>query len=111
MTKSATLLLIVGLAVGLWLGFNPQAHAQIVKDWGRAKTSYVQFKAQASTQVRHLDTKVSAVGKSSPKAEPVSQSQPNVSAAWKQISTAFETLWSSVQRTWSNITAKIGRTS
>ena len=105
MTKSATLLLIVGLAVGLWLGFNPQAHAQTIKNWDQAKTSYVQFKAQASNQIRHLDAKVNAVGKSSPKAEP------NTSAAWKQISTAFESLWSSIQRTWSNITAKIGRTS
>ncbi len=27
MAKFAVLFLILGLAVGLWLGFNPQAHA------------------------------------------------------------------------------------
>ncbi len=105
MAKSAVLLLAIGLAAGLWLGFNPQAHAQTIKSWDQAKASYVQFKAQASTQIRQLDTEVSAEGKSSPSAEP------DASATWKQISTAFESFWNSVQKIWSNITAKIERTS
>lgn len=29
------LLVVVGLAVGLWLGFNPQAHQQIVQSWNQ----------------------------------------------------------------------------
>jgi hypothetical protein len=111
MAKSAVLLLIVGLAFGLWLGFNPQAHAQTIKNWDQAKASYIQIKAKATTQIHQWDTKVSAVGKSSPKAEPASQSRPDTSAAWKQISTAFESLWNSIQRIWSNITAKIGKSS
>ena len=104
MSKTAgVLLLVLGLTVGLWLGFNPKAHQATVRDWDRAKaavahvrlTSAVRLPAPQPPVVR---TKTSSLP------------QVSTSAAWKEVSAAFDTLWHSVESIWLRLTASIGNT-
>lgn len=103
MSKFAPILLVVaGLAVGLWLGFNPHAHQQVVQEWNHARTALVQMTAKA-----HLASAPAAGSKINLTTHVQAPSVPNASAAWKQVTTAFESLVSSLQRLWLNVTARI----
>lgn len=100
MFKLAPVLLVAaGLAVGLWLGFNPQTHQQIVQNWDRAHAAVVQ--AAAKVQLAPM-TLTSTKVNTAPHAQ-----APSASAAWKQITTALGSLVSSLQRMWLNITARV----
>lgn len=102
MSKSATILLVaIALAVGLWLGFNPRAHAQTVQSWDHARAAFV----QATASLR-LAPKTAVMPRATTTTKPII-AQPSASAAWKQISTAFESLVSSLQRLWLSISAKV----
>ena len=59
MGKLAALLLIAGLALGLWLGFNPTTHKDLIKFWDRARTSPAQAQRGTAVDLRQLDSKVS----------------------------------------------------
>ena len=112
MTRATVLFLILGLAVGLWLGFNPQAHQQTIKQWDSAKSAFLKIKADSSVQVQGLSsqTSSSSSSKSNSKSRYAPQSQPSASTAWKQVTTAFESFWTAMQRIWVNVTAKINTT-
>lgn len=103
MSRSAGLLLILGLALGLWVGFNPQAHQQAVQSWDRAKSSYVSFQSQAGVKVQKWTSNLDAHARvNSGPAQPVTTSK-----TLKEASSALDTFWNSVQRMWSNLTAQI----
>ena len=59
MFRSAVLLLIVGLAVGLWLGFNPQAHQQTIQKWDSVKSAYLKFMTDATAKIQGLNSHIS----------------------------------------------------
>jgi hypothetical protein len=107
MVKSAVLLLAIGLAVGLWLGFNPQAHQQTVQKWDSVKSTTMKFIADSNVKIQGVNSHVTTSLQNSPKLRATPQSQPNASLAWKQVTTAFESVWNSMQRFFANITAKI----
>ena len=107
MAKFAVLFLILGLSAGLWLGFNPQAHAQTVRKWDSTKSAFLKIKADATVQVRDLNSRLTTSVQVSPKTSSKPQSQPSASSAWKQVSNAAESLWNSMQKIWANVTAKI----
>ena len=122
MARSAVLLLIVGLAVGLWLGFNPQAHQQTVQQWDNIKSSFLKIKSGTAVKAPSLNisntstTQVSSKSKSKSKntsqaQQPVAQQpttqQPAPSFDWKQITTAFAPILNALQSIWANITAKL----
>ncbi len=110
MAKSVVLFLMLGLAIGLWLGFNPQAHSQTIQKWDSVKTAYLKIKAETTAKIQGLNSHLTLSLPSSPKSSSAPPSQPAVSSAWKQVSTAFEVIWSSMQKFWTNATAKIGTT-
>ena len=110
MFRSAVLLVTIGLAVGLWLGFNPQAHQQTIKKWDSVKTSYLKFMTDANLKIQGLRSHITTSPQASPKVKIVSPSQTTAFSVWKQVTTAFETLWGSVQRFFATVTAKINST-
>ena len=120
MTRSTVLLLIVGLAIGLWLGFNPQAHQQTVQQWDSIKSSFLKFKTGASSNLPSLNTtsttQTSSKSKSKFASQPqqtaqhTSTQQPTPSFDWKPITTALAPIWNSLQSIWASIMAKIGTT-
>ncbi len=112
MSKSAGLLVILGLAVGLWLGFNPQAHKQTVQYWDKAKTALAQVKTQTTAKVNVLDSHTTTWLRSSSKTKvvaPAAPAAPSASSTWKQITAFFNTLWTSVQRMWASLTNKLAK--
>ena len=92
--------LVLGLAAGLWLGFNPQAHKQVLQDFNGAKTAVAHI-GFASTTKAHA----AAPAPTAPKS--VLQLSPTATVAWRQITTAFESLWTSMQQIWLRATARI----
>jgi hypothetical protein len=107
MFRSAVLLLVVGLAVGLWLGFNPQAHQQTIQKWDSVKSAYLKFMSDANMKVQGLNSHISTSLQTNPGSKSVTPSQPTATEAWKQITTAFDSFWTSMQRFFANVTAKI----
>lgn len=104
MSKTAGILLLaLGLAVGLWLGFNPKAHQETVRDWDRATAAVAHVRLTSEAKPRAPQPPVV-------KSLPGSLPKVATSAAWKQVSAAFETLWHSVQSLWVRVTASIGNT-
>ncbi|HEX2697338.1 MAG TPA: hypothetical protein VHM28_06475 [Anaerolineales bacterium] len=95
MLKSVALLFVLGLALGLWVGFNPQAHEKVVQGWEGTKTFFVTMKTNASVSFQDWLTGIKS-GEQNGTA--------SVGVAWKQISSVFTTLWDSVIRFWSNLT-------
>jgi hypothetical protein len=108
MAKSAVLLLTIGLAFGLWLGFNPQAHQQTIEKWDSVKSAYVKFVSDTRVKIQGLSSHNIITLHQGPASAP--KTGPDVSSAWKQISTALAAAWNSVQRFFVNVTAKINST-
>ena len=105
MFRSAGFLLIIGLAIGLFLGFNPQAHQATIQKWDSARSSYLKFMANATAKVQGLNSHITSTAQSGSRV--TNQPQTSVSSSWNQVSTAFENLWASVQKFFANVTAKI----
>jgi hypothetical protein len=110
MAKSAVFLLIIGLAAGLWLGFNPQAHQQTVQKWDSIKSAAVKLMAESNVKIQGVNSHVTTSLQNSPRLKSTPQSQPDISLAWKQVSNAFQAAWISMQRFLANVTAKINTT-
>lgn len=100
---AAGLMLIVGLAIGLWLGFNPTAHKETERTWNQARTSIVGLESQAGVKTPKARTTITT-------SKPAPDVKPIATDAWKQITTAFNTLLASVERLWTNISARISTT-
>ena len=104
MSRTAgVLLMLLGLAVGLWLGFNPKAHQETVRNWDRATSAIAQVQLPSTAGARAPQPPAATT-------KPSSLPQVSVSDAWKQVSAAFDTLWHSVQNLWVRVTANIGNT-
>ncbi len=97
------LLVIAGLAVGLWLGFNPRAHQEVIHSWDQAQTAIAHMKFNSTANVRVAQPPTA-------RTKPSSTPPATVSITWKQVTTAFDDLWLSMQRLWLNVSARIGLT-
>ncbi len=102
MAKSAVLLLVVGFALGLWLGFNPQAHKQVVEDWnhGRAVLANLQAQVTGTTHGATAQANTPEPASSKPGAQPTS-------VVWRQLSSMLTTLWNSLQHIWLQIRSSL----
>ena len=117
MGKFAILFLLAGLVVGLWLGFNPTTHNQLVRAWNQARVNETRPRASSSPglSLRQLDTKVSVWLKSAqrPQAQTQTTSRTSTSTSTstssigRQISAALQAFWSALQRLWLNFVARI----
>ncbi len=92
------LLLLLGLGIGLWLGFNPQAHQKMLQNWEQAKSGYLRMQAQATTKLNGLTVQVGSSKQSASSSTPTW-----INTAWQQLASIFNTIWSSVRRFWLSI--------
>jgi hypothetical protein len=93
MVKISLLLLAVGLAVGLWLGFNPQMHTRMVQNWEVAHSSFTSAGTNLTITGRSMI--------SSPSVKSVHSFGNN--GEWSRTSADFEELWLIIQKTWHDI--------
>ena len=106
MGKSAVIFLIVGLAIGLWLGFNPTSHRELVRSWRSATTGQVREQNSSVHNLRQLDTTVGRWLRSSGRSRADTETQPSTATASRQISAAWNSFWNALENIWLNIAAK-----
>ncbi len=95
------LLVLAALAVGLFLGFNPRTHQEIVATWNHERAAWLH-----NTASLHLPLGLTATSRTSTRT-PAPVAPVTSSATWKQITTAFESLVTSLHRLWLNLSTKI----
>jgi len=98
MLKTVSVLFVLGLALGLWLGFNPQAHGKTIKSWDDARASFVTVKVNVSDAMHNWTVSL--------KSNEQSGGQ-KMTVVWKQISSIFTTIWDGAHRTWTEITFQL----
>ncbi len=105
MIKSAGFLLLLGLAIGLWLGFNPQAHEKVVQSWNDAKASYMRIQKQVMTQVNGWTTQLGSTKQTA--SNSVGSVPKWINTAWHQLASIFNTIWSSARKLWLSLAANL----
>lgn len=106
MRNYSLLLILAGLAVGLFLGFNPTTHRDLVRWWD--STAAKQGQAQRTPAVislRQFDSSVARLFRTSPRPQSSTRSEPATLPGWSQIVAALQTLWHSLQRIWLSLVA------
>ena len=98
MLKTFTVLFVLGLSLGLWLGFNPQAHEKTIKSWDDVRTSFVTVKASVSDAIRNWSVSL--------KSNEQSGGQ-KMTVVWKQASSILTTMWDGAHRIWTEITFEL----
>lgn len=101
--SAAVVFLVVGLAIGLWFGFNPQAHQQVEKSWSQLTLTAEHAGVRATTGIRTTQSPAAT-------AKPAAQAKETATVAWKQITMTFNTLWSSLLHLFHTVTASISKT-
>ncbi len=109
--RYAILFLLVGLGLGLWLGFNPAAHRDVVRWWDRTRSNETSSTIPSALNTRQLDRSLSRFLRFTPRPQPVPKSEPSTVPTGTQISTELQALWNALQRIWLDIIAKISRAS
>lgn len=97
MGKSAILLIMAGLALGLWLGFNPTTHRALVRWWNHTATAQQAENPSGAGNLRQLDRGLAQWFRAErrPAAPPPAESNPVPSGA--QISATLQAFWRALQ--------------
>ncbi len=109
MGKYGLLLILAGLAVGLFLGFNPTTHRDLVRWWDSTNASHQRSAVRTAPgliSLRQFDNSVARLFRTAPKAEVRPQTQPATLPGWAQIQAALQAFWQALQKIWLSIEAK-----
>ena len=98
----AGLLLLLGIAIGLWFGFNPQARQKLLENWGQAKSAYLRVQAQVKTKFNGVALQLSSTKQGAPGSVPKW-----INTAWRQLTSIFNAIWISARRLWLSISSNI----
>ncbi len=113
MGKLAVLFVLAGLAVGLWLGFNPAAHREVVRLWSNATASTEAHGRRGDTtttfSLRSLDARVARFFRTTPSAQVTPKSQPGTVNIGAQISTLLQQIWQAIQKMWLSLVAQTNK--
>lgn len=101
------LLLVVGLAVGLYLGFNPVTRRDLTRWWNREIASQGAGKPHAAAAIRQLDSRLARSLKSSPKPLARTAPQTNTVPTTGQIGAELHAFWLALQRIWLTLWAQL----
>jgi len=97
MLKSAVFLFVLGLALGLCFGFNPQSHQAALQKWEGAKAAFVKMETDFSVSVGAWTTKAKAQTNISPQPTVTSAASKPFSSLWQQIVSAWSAFAASLQ--------------
>lgn len=105
MLKSAFLLfLVAGLAIGLWIGYNPRLHKDGLQVSSEARLAYLDLRANATKTFDRIalpfrsDLHLSAN-------KPVASSS-QLKTSWKQIDATLTRLWVSIKAYFARLSVK-----
>ncbi len=98
MLRFAGLILILGLALGLWIGFNPKAHQDAVQSWDREKASFQALQVEASVKF-HEWSSPNVSGGASPSIE---IPQPLLTF-WRDFTSTLANIWDAIVNVWMKI--------
>jgi len=98
MLKTITALFVLGLALGLWIGFNPQAHEKAARSWAEVHASFLTVKAGVSDAMHNEAVSLKSSGQTGSQW---------MAVVWKQASSIIATIWDDVRRTWLEITSRL----
>ncbi len=112
MGKSAVLLLLIGLAVGLWLGFNPATHRDLVRWWDRTTAAqtrnHTAATPSAAISLRQLDRSISRWFRTAtqPQSPPREKSSPAPSS--NQVVALLQAFWHALEQAWARLLVSLG---
>jgi hypothetical protein len=110
--RFAILFLLVGLAIGLWLGFNPAAHRDVVRWWDRTSRTEASASVPSAISSRQLNRSLSRLLRSTPRSQPAApQPDHGTVPTGNQISTELQALWNALQRIWLDFIARLTKAS
>ncbi len=105
MNRYPLLLILAALAVGLFLGFNPTTHRDLVRWWETTAAKQPQAqRSPALISLRQFDSSVARLFRTSPKPQSSTRSEP--ATLWSQIVAGLQSLWHALQKIWLSIVAK-----
>jgi len=99
MFKSTALLLVLGIALGLWVGFNPQMHGKVVQSWDNAKVFFVRLETNFSNTISAWTMRTKAQAQVGKKTVASITTKP-FATAWQQFVSAGGAFLQSMQRIW-----------
>jgi hypothetical protein len=103
MFKSAGLLLgIAGLALGLWIGYNPQMHREALQHVHEVRAAYLEMKTDATLQIQKSTSWISS-GVHIVSKGPDSGSR---GSSLTRITAGLSRFWDSVRSFWARVTAQ-----
>lgn len=108
MGRTALLALLIGLAIGLSLGFNPTTHRELLRWWDRELAAQANGKPHAAAAIRQLDSRLARSLQSSPKPLAHPGSQTNTVPTSRQIGAELQAFWLALQHIWLSFWAKLG---
>ena len=108
MARSAVLFVLVGLAVGLWLGFNPTTHRDLERWWARNTTRQTAGTPGAALSLRQVDRRVTAWFRSAARPSNPPPAQTNSVPNWHQVSTTLQDFVRALQQIWLEFQVKLG---
>ncbi len=106
MLKSAGLVLLLGLVLGLWLGFNPQAHGKVVENWNNTREFFVRLETNFSAAISAWTMRTKAQAQAGQKTISGITNKP-FATAWQQFVSAGGTFLQSMQKIWLELTTNL----
>ena len=106
MFKAAALLFILGIALGLWLGFNPPMHEKVVQNWDHTKAFFARLGTNFSTAISTWTNQAKAQAQVGQKTVANLNARP-LATAWQQFVSAWTTFMESLQHIWHELASNI----
>ena len=107
MGRFSAVFLLVGLAIGLWLGFEPTMHRQVMQWWDRTSSNRQTASLPTLFNVRPLDQRVNRFLRTTPKPQPAPASKPGTLPTGSQITADIQALFNALHKMWLTLVAKI----
>ena len=107
MRMSAFLFLLIGLAVGLYLGFNPTTRRDLTRWWNRETASQVDGKAHTGFTIGRLNSQLNRSLQSSPKPLAQTGAERSTVPTATQIGSELHAFWLALERIWLNFLAQL----
>ncbi len=107
MRMSGLLLLLVGLAVGLYLGFNPTTHRDLVRWWDREVSTRAERNSTAGFSIGQLNSQVNRSLRTSPKPLAQTGTERTTVPTSNQIGDELHAFWLALERIWLNFLTEL----